>query len=566
MKKLSLLASQIAMIGISVGSAFVMALPPEFLEQRSYQPELPTHQLAWLQEEGDADNDSEIESPPLLEPQEDPPVEPDGEGLLGTQSKSFLRPNERDLSKDDYQSNWAQAGEGDGRLGTRLRTHVVRLQKDGRLLGRISLINSSTGRLIPVEQITVRFVRDGEVLKTVRPGPGGQFSVAGLKAGTYGMVADGEGAFIAWSVYLNPPYEELRVDNGKPAYHMVALQEEQSELAVDAAAVPPANLGQVGKLIARYAPPVDPNEYVEPDRDEIPEGATPGGNKGIGGDVPQEELEKQERDNAATSIHHHQVRLRADGTLRGRIRRLHNESGRPLSIRRLNVFFVRDNAVVQQVPVDRRGTFEAEDLEPGVYSLVAAGRDGFLAFSVQVIPTRVAANSKYVPAAFQAGEELNIDAALLDARNWNVETIPSLAPNTTGNQQQLADNQPQNNPQPPPAANGAAPLNGAPPVGGGAAGPGGPLAGPTGPVALNSPLPVSGGIGGGIPPAPAISPLADLLLPLASIPAFNEIVNDDDGGGGPLAPSTPASTDAPLTDFTADETDTETDAGLDTNT
>ena len=82
----------------------------------------------------------------------------------------------RKLTKDDYQESWREAGDGEDRLGTRLRTHVVRLQEDGSLLGKISLINPADGQMIPISQVTVRFVRNGVPLKEFTPNPDGSFA------------------------------------------------------------------------------------------------------------------------------------------------------------------------------------------------------------------------------------------------------------------------------------------------------------------------------------------------------------------------------------------------------
>src|SRR5262249_53388317 len=82
----------------------------------------------------------------------------------------------------------------------------------------------------------------------------------------------------------------------------------------------------------------------------------------------------------------HQVKLSADGTASGRI-------WVPLSGERpgdevpaggLDVFFLRNGQAGRPGRTDSDGTFQVGGLEPGTYSLVAFGRTGLLAFSVNL--------------------------------------------------------------------------------------------------------------------------------------------------------------------------------------
>ena len=129
------------------------------------------------------------------------------------------------------------------------------------------------------------------------------------------MIADGAAGFIAWSVYVNPAFEDLRLKRvGQlDGFHPVAFQEEKTELAVDAAAVPPTNLYRVNTLIRRYAQRRDETRYVEPNEEEIPTSASEEGNDLI----PKPELAENENalrnpgevERSATSVRHHEIYL-----------------------------------------------------------------------------------------------------------------------------------------------------------------------------------------------------------------------------------------------------------------
>jgi len=82
------------------------------------------------------------------------------------------------------------------------------------------------------------------------------------------------------------------------------------------------------------------------------------------------------------------VRLHPDGRLIGRMRRLHPETGRPVPVSPLSVFLIRDGVSTAETTADENGEFELNGLEPGAYSVVAMGPDGFTAFDILVLPPR----------------------------------------------------------------------------------------------------------------------------------------------------------------------------------
>jgi hypothetical protein len=65
--------------------------------------------------------------------------------------------------------------------------HVVHLGVDGNLAGRVSALDAS-GTLFPV-RATIRFVRDGRTVTSVRSDEMGNFQAVGLRPGPYSVIA-----------------------------------------------------------------------------------------------------------------------------------------------------------------------------------------------------------------------------------------------------------------------------------------------------------------------------------------------------------------------------------------
>jgi len=51
----------------------------------------------------------------------------------------------------------------------------------------------------------------------------------------------------------------------------------------------------------------------------------------------------------------------------------------------MNIFLIQDDFEAARVTVEENGEYEIEDVDPGVYSLIAAGKDGFAALSLELV-------------------------------------------------------------------------------------------------------------------------------------------------------------------------------------
>ncbi|MFO1096255.1 MAG: hypothetical protein U0992_23560 [Planctomycetaceae bacterium] len=316
----------------------------------------------------------------------------------------------------------AQA-EGDS-FASRLRNHRIRLSADGFLPGKINLVDTETGALRVLRDLKVMFIQDGQVKSTATPGEGGVFQAEGLQPGVYSLAAIGPEGYVAYGLEVLPaasapagaaakPAETTASIDGFVETQPVYFQEVSSVLAIDSIAIPRRDFDAVIQLARSYIPA---EILSAPSPSQLPAIAQPG--------EQSEEPAPSDENPPATSLRSHAVVIGADGTLSGRTRRVHPQTGRPTRLRRLNVFLVQDNAVVSQSPVSENGTFSFSSVTPGTYSFVASGLEGFSAFSVQAVSAEKAADGRefskelIVPVAFQApGTMYLLDGVLVSPQD-----------------------------------------------------------------------------------------------------------------------------------------------------
>ncbi len=295
-----------------------------------------------------------------------------------------------------------------GDIEKQLRSYRVRLRADGRLPGRVNVIDPETGLVSPARDMTIAFLQNGEVVTEVHPGIDGIFEAEGVLPGVYSLVGHGDEGYIAYGLEVLPP--AFGVDNrDADGIFPVAFQEVQDELQIDSLAVPPTDGPLVLNLAKEHLPEdivAAANEIASdtesaPQAPPLPPGAIdraeldePPGDPGEGA-VP------------AANLRQRSIQLAPDGSLSGRVRSLNPQTGQPVRIRRLNVFLVRDNEIVAQAPVTPLGVFTFPDLDEGLYSFVAAGTEGFSAFTIRTVSESVAGpgtpDELIVPVAFVQG-------------------------------------------------------------------------------------------------------------------------------------------------------------------
>ena len=76
--------------------------------------------------------------------------------------------------------DWNEASAGDERVSEVIRAHWVNLNRQGQLIGRISVFDEQS-RLTPVSDLQIRFLREGNTLATSRTDTNGRFVESTLR-------------------------------------------------------------------------------------------------------------------------------------------------------------------------------------------------------------------------------------------------------------------------------------------------------------------------------------------------------------------------------------------------
>lgn len=259
-------------------------------------------------------------------------------------------------------------------LSETLQAHWISTNDDGNLEGRISAIELSDLTSMPIEKLDVALLKKGEKIRIATTDNDGRFTLQTVSPGVYTLVASGQNGFLAYGVNVLPNLKafdvldqktELQRNELKRAYYVSVFNLPQDAvveetLQIDAAAVPP-EFTTLQRICRNYLP-TTAELTVELDRDDA---------KAIG---------------KATSIRSgFQHTLTADGKLEGKIQPIATSDGQSAKLSDMNIFLIQYDVEAARVAVEESGRFTIEDVEPGVYSLVAAGKDGFAALSLELI-------------------------------------------------------------------------------------------------------------------------------------------------------------------------------------
>jgi hypothetical protein len=253
------------------------------------------------------------------------------------------------------------------------RTHRVRLV-NGTVSGAIQAIAGDAVRNLT--DVRVSFMRNGSAVAQVSPGTDGVFH-ASVPPGLYTVVAYGPSGYAAYGVHVADPDVAVRS----------ASFDSQLSLQIQTLAVPSGDVKTAFRLIraglkSSSALPRMTQSDPEPTLPEVPVDNAP----------PQ------------TTIQHHMVNLEADGSLLGKMTRLDKVTGNLLRINAVNAFLVQNGQVLHQTTVGQDGSLKFSAVNPGVYSFVTAGVEGFSAFGVVVAPPmQTAAAGQVRPVSFNQG-------------------------------------------------------------------------------------------------------------------------------------------------------------------
>jgi hypothetical protein len=233
--------------------------------------------------------------------------------------------------------------------------------------------------------LRIVFLQRNSIVVETQAEPNGEFEVA-VPPGVYGFVATGDHGYAAYAMqvlpYEAPAVEEETSEN----IHQASFQQDDASIPSD----DPAD--DVIKIQTLAIPPGD-----FPTAKRLAQAYIPGDILSRGADssltMPGQELldaTPPARPPLQTSMWVHNVAIQSDCSLVGRMRRLHPVTGQTLKIQQLCVFLVRENTVVAQTGVSPEGAFRFPKAVPGAYTFVAAGADGFAAFSFEAVSQEAA--------------------------------------------------------------------------------------------------------------------------------------------------------------------------------
>jgi hypothetical protein len=214
------------------------------------------------------------------------------------------------------------------------RVHTVALNRAGVVEGRIASINAESKESSGLAELRIYFVQNGEIVEETTTLEDGTFSVDGLSEGAYSFVATGENGFAAYGVRVTAGGEEVSTN------------------VMEAAAVSP-QLEVVKSIL----------------KDRLPS------------EVANEILEDAAKANHENVVGANRVHLN-NGSLTGHVLPI---IGDVAIVAGTQVHIFRDDEQVAEVIADQTGSFMVPDMEPGVYSFVAAGPSGFAAVSFEAV-------------------------------------------------------------------------------------------------------------------------------------------------------------------------------------
>ncbi len=250
-------------------------------------------------------------------------------------------------------------------LDETFRSHFIQLDTDNTFSGVITGIDANSGKAIGVSGLKVYLVQKSNVIRQSMTNGKGQFSIAGIKSGTYSFCVAGKNGFLAYGVHLLDAKAEA-----PPTPTPADGAQVDRSLEIHTSWVAPTN------VTAAVVPP----EFKT--LRQIMSDLLPGSvNSAVG--VGSENV----RINVEESIvaGGYKITLDENGTMKGRVAPIGTEKDKPIRLREMNAFLIVDDEVYARATVSEDGSFEFRDVEPGVYGFAAAGKDGFAAISFEAV-------------------------------------------------------------------------------------------------------------------------------------------------------------------------------------
>lgn len=327
---------------------------------------------------------------------------------VGRPSKSSIPVRRAVLQEDTKKAGDAQPAPNG--VTHPVPTFEARLASDGRLAGKISVLNPSTGIIGPVTDMVVSFLQSGDVKATVKPGVAGVFQ-AKLAPGFYTVIGSGASGYIASGVTVLP-YEAPKANAKSVDAKPVSFARGTAGLGLHMLASPPRDLPKALEIVNAYIP-----ANVR----------TAGGSSTVGStplraaEVAQLEAELKGR---PVDLPAPYATYLAEGNrLTGVISRIDPRTQNLLEFheRTTKVFLISGKAVIAEAWLAKNGRFVLEGVGPGDYSIVVAGAEGYAVHGVQVLRaenavTKVEASAEVQLVSFAAArrQPSGIDSTVID--------------------------------------------------------------------------------------------------------------------------------------------------------
>ncbi|MEC7355710.1 MAG: hypothetical protein VYE53_11285 [Planctomycetota bacterium] len=227
--------------------------------------------------------------------------------------------------------------------------------------GRVSRFTTDGESRDGLDELKIYLVRNSLVVTETTSDADGVFTLGDLQPGTYALCAISERGFLAFGIRVRT---DGVVQRPGPSGQWVSLPSatlQETTYDIDAAAVPPT-FNSLNRITSRYLP-----SFSDPADSEA---------------VDSESLRGLDQRSVAQDI---SVRLQPDGSLVGRMAPLARRRDKPSRLREMNAFLIEDDEIYARVTVNADGSFKFRSVDPGNYSFIAAGEEGFAAIGFRAL-------------------------------------------------------------------------------------------------------------------------------------------------------------------------------------
>jgi hypothetical protein len=225
----------------------------------------------------------------------------------------------------------------------------VRSDESGRVSG--TLVQLTDTKSVPVEGLMVALIKDGKVAYVATSDVDGNFTYNDVEPGLYSLVSRTNQSIAAFAVQVLDSKAAEHLPNNIDVRIIRSAGEKIKEIVRSQTV--PTSLSRVDSSVAAPADPIASNRRF-----------------------------------ATSPV----VRLDTEGKLQGQLARS-GMSGADSNLTGMSVYVLKDGVEVARSEVDVNGHFGISGLSEGAYGFIAAGSNGFVATSFQVLDAKVSQTS-----------------------------------------------------------------------------------------------------------------------------------------------------------------------------